>query len=83
MWGLQVAQVSVGPNIRTMRQHPTDGHLVVTGGDENPVKLLDLNNLTEPIFKAKNVRLVVLENIDVKPFKLKERFEHTYIYIFT
>ena len=38
-----------------MRQNPFEKHLYATGGEENDLKLWDLNRPGEAVFKAKNV----------------------------
>ena len=50
-------EVNAGPNVQRMRQNGDQSHLVATGGKGNDLKIWDLNSTTQPIFKAKNVRL--------------------------
>ena len=54
----QQTELDVGDNIWKMRQNRNDTHQVATGGKENDMKVWDLNNPTEPIFKVKNVSTV-------------------------
>ncbi|XP_053133664.1 WD repeat-containing protein 74 [Hemicordylus capensis] len=49
-------EVQVGPGVCRMRQNPVQGHCVATGGKENCLKVWDLQQPQEPIFRAKNVR---------------------------
>lgn len=48
-------EVNVGPGIYKMRQNPGKPHCVSTGGKENCLKVWDLENPQNPVFKAKNV----------------------------
>ncbi|XP_072031276.1 WD repeat-containing protein 74-like [Amphiura filiformis] len=52
----ECTEIEVGANISKMRQNFNEPHQVATGGKENDLKVWDLNDPTEPIFKAKNVR---------------------------
>ncbi|XP_070577591.1 WD repeat-containing protein 74-like [Ptychodera flava] len=52
----QNIEINVGENICKMRQNPDKKNLLATGGKENDLKIWDLENYSEPIFKAKNVR---------------------------
>ena len=47
--------IKVGDNIARMRQNPFQLSQVATGGEENTLKLWDLNKPNQPVFKAKNV----------------------------
>jgi ribosome biogenesis protein NSA1 len=47
--------LDVGGDIFCLRQNPKQRNLVVTGGKENDMKLWNLEEPTEPLFKAKNV----------------------------
>lgn len=43
-------------DLHCMVQNPQQKNIISTGGKENDLKLWDLNNMTQPIFQAKNVR---------------------------
>lgn len=49
-------EIQVGPGVCRMRQNPERRHCVATGGKENCLKVWDLQQPQEPIFKAKNLR---------------------------
>ncbi|KAL8184241.1 UNVERIFIED_CONTAM: hypothetical protein K2H54_010731 [Gekko kuhli] len=49
-------EIQVGPGVCRMRQNPEQLHRVATGGKENCLKVWDLHQPQEPIFRAKNVR---------------------------
>nr|XP_020653033.1 WD repeat-containing protein 74 [Pogona vitticeps] len=49
-------EIQVGPGVCRMRQNPEHPHRVATGGKENCLKVWDLHQPEEPIFRAKNVR---------------------------
>ncbi|XP_042295478.1 WD repeat-containing protein 74 isoform X2 [Sceloporus undulatus] len=49
-------EIQVGSGVCRMRQNPEHPHHVATGGKENCLKVWDLCQPQEPIFKAKNVR---------------------------
>lgn len=40
-----------------MVANPFRSHQIATGGEENDLKIWDLQNRSEPVFKAKNVNL--------------------------
>ena len=46
--------VTTGDNLSCLKSNGTD--LVACGGKENPLKIYDINNPDEPIFKSKNVK---------------------------
>lgn len=48
--------VKVGSHIARMRINPFEKCQVATGGNENVLKLWDLNRPEKPLFKAKNVK---------------------------
>nr|XP_056709130.1 WD repeat-containing protein 74 [Euleptes europaea] len=49
-------EIQVGPGVCRMRQNPEQLHRVATGGKENCLKVWDLHQPQEPIFRAKNMR---------------------------
>ncbi|XP_015272313.1 PREDICTED: WD repeat-containing protein 74 [Gekko japonicus] len=49
-------EIQVGPGVCRMCQNPEQLHRVATGGKENCLKVWDLHQPQEPIFRAKNVR---------------------------
>ncbi|XP_060110341.1 WD repeat-containing protein 74 isoform X2 [Heteronotia binoei] len=49
-------EIQVGPGVCRMRQNPEQLHHMATGGKENCLKVWDLHQPQEPIFRAKNVR---------------------------
>lgn len=53
----QKLEINVGDKVCRMRQNPQMPHLVATGGKGNDLKIWDLQNPTEPVFKAKNVSI--------------------------
>ncbi|XP_059574483.1 WD repeat-containing protein 74 [Alligator mississippiensis] len=52
----EAAELQVGPGVCRMRQNPARPQCVGTGGKENALKVWDLQQPQEPIFRAKNVR---------------------------
>lgn len=48
--------IKVGNHIARMRKNPFESCQFATGGNENVLKLWDLNKPEQPLFKAKNVR---------------------------
>ncbi|XP_054842895.1 WD repeat-containing protein 74 [Eublepharis macularius] len=49
-------EIQVGAGVCRMRQNPEQLHRVATGGKENCLKVWDLHQPQEPIFRAKNLR---------------------------
>ncbi|XP_058016757.1 WD repeat-containing protein 74 [Ahaetulla prasina] len=49
-------EIQVGPGVCRMRQNSEQRHRVATGGKENCLKIWDLHQPQEPVFRAKNVR---------------------------
>ncbi|KAF7238594.1 WD repeat-containing protein 74 [Varanus komodoensis] len=49
-------EIQVGPGVCRMRQDPGQPQRVATGGKENCLKVWDLQQPQEPVFRAKNVR---------------------------
>ncbi|XP_061462465.1 WD repeat-containing protein 74 [Rhineura floridana] len=49
-------EIQVGSGVCRMRQNPEQPHRMATGGKENCLKVWDLHQPQEPIFRAKNVR---------------------------
>ncbi|KAL7978167.1 hypothetical protein Chor_005154 [Crotalus horridus] len=49
-------EIQVGPSVCRMRQSSEQPHRIATGGKENCLKIWDLHQPQEPIFRAKNVR---------------------------
>uniref|UniRef100_A0A674HDE5 WD repeat domain 74 n=1 Tax=Taeniopygia guttata TaxID=59729 RepID=A0A674HDE5_TAEGU len=65
VWGEQEAEevsegplqeLQAGPGLCRMRQDPARPHVVATGGKENGLKVWDLQQPQEPLFRSKNVR---------------------------
>ncbi|XP_071962870.1 WD repeat-containing protein 74-like [Antedon mediterranea] len=50
------AEINVGENVYKLKQNAEKPHIFATGGKENCLKIWDINNLEEPLFKAKNVK---------------------------
>uniref|UniRef100_A0A8C6XGG8 WD repeat-containing protein 74 n=1 Tax=Naja naja TaxID=35670 RepID=A0A8C6XGG8_NAJNA len=48
-------EIQVGPGVCRMRQHSQQRHRIATGGKENCLKIWDLHQPQEPVFRAKNV----------------------------
>lgn len=48
-------KLQVGPGVCRMRQNPEKPYCLATGGKENCLKVWDLQQPQEPVFKAKNV----------------------------
>uniref|UniRef100_UPI00358F886B WD repeat-containing protein 74 n=1 Tax=Myxine glutinosa TaxID=7769 RepID=UPI00358F886B len=53
---LNQVELEVGRGVHKMRQNPENPQVVATGGKENDLKIWDLQNPLQPVFKAKNVR---------------------------
>ncbi|XP_033127735.1 WD repeat-containing protein 74-like [Anneissia japonica] len=49
-------EINVGENVCKMRKNAEKPNVFATGGKENDLKIWDINNKDEPIFKAKNVK---------------------------
>uniref|UniRef100_A0A8C5RFS7 WD repeat-containing protein 74 n=1 Tax=Laticauda laticaudata TaxID=8630 RepID=A0A8C5RFS7_LATLA len=49
-------EIQVGPGVCRMRQNSQQRHRIATGGKENCLKIWDLHQPQEPVFRAKNVR---------------------------
>ena len=49
--------IKVGNHIARMRKNPFESCQFATGGNENVLKLWDLNKPEQPLFKAKNVSM--------------------------
>ena len=47
--------IDMNANVKKMCQCPQDSNIFATGGDENDLRLWDLNYPEEPVFRAKNV----------------------------
>ncbi|XP_013382199.1 WD repeat-containing protein 74 [Lingula anatina] len=54
--GKEKATLNAGDKIDIMRNNPQSPWLVATGGNENDLKVWDLQNPGEALFKAKNVK---------------------------
>lgn len=52
----QKVEIAAGKNLHQMRQNLSVPHLIATGGEENDLKIWDLQKPEQPIFRAKNVR---------------------------
>ncbi|XP_066467068.1 WD repeat-containing protein 74 [Tiliqua scincoides] len=53
---MENVEIQVGSGVCRMQQNPEQRHRVATGGKENCLKVWDLQQPQEPIFKAKNLR---------------------------
>ncbi|CAI9724885.1 repeat-containing 74-like [Octopus vulgaris] len=53
--GKNVLKMSGGVDLACVQQDPVQTHLIASGGNENPLKLWDINSPTSPIFVSKNV----------------------------
>ena len=51
-----MVHLQAGPHIERMRPNKLSANVVATGGQKNDLKIWDMNNPQEPIFRAKNVR---------------------------
>ena len=56
-------KINVGADVCKMRQNNETPTQVATGGKENDLKLWDLTHPSEPIFRAKNVSILLLFSI--------------------
>ncbi|XP_070622734.1 LOW QUALITY PROTEIN: WD repeat-containing protein 74 [Erythrolamprus reginae] len=48
-------EIEVGPGVCRMKQNSEQHHRIATGGKENCLKIWDLHQPQEPVFRAKNV----------------------------
>ncbi|GAB6021817.1 WD repeat-containing protein 74 [Chamberlinius hualienensis] len=60
LWNAETAEemmeLNVGPNVYRMKHNSYFSSQIATGGKENELKIWDLENTKQPIFKAKNVK---------------------------
>ncbi|KAK2140343.1 hypothetical protein LSH36_1385g00035 [Paralvinella palmiformis] len=52
----QLLSLDVGADLYCLRQNPNQRHIIATGGKENDLKIWNLEQPEQPLFKAKNVR---------------------------